>query len=29
MREFGYKQNISIEEGIKRTVTWYKEMKWI
>jgi nucleoside-diphosphate-sugar epimerase len=29
MREFGYKQNISIEEGIKRTVQWYKEMKWI
>jgi nucleoside-diphosphate-sugar epimerase len=29
MREFGYKQNISIEEGIKRTVNWYKEMKWI
>jgi len=29
MREFGYKQNISIEEGIKRTVKWYKEMKWI
>jgi nucleoside-diphosphate-sugar epimerase len=29
MREFGYKQNISIVEGIKRTVQWYKEMKWI
>ncbi|UCH65679.1 MAG: NAD(P)-dependent oxidoreductase [Ignavibacterium sp.] len=29
MRDFGYKQNISIEEGIKRTVDWYKEMKWI
>jgi dihydroflavonol-4-reductase len=29
MREFGYKQNISIEEGIKRTVDWYKEMNWI
>ena len=29
MREFGYKQNISLEEGIRRTVTWYKEMKWI
>ena len=29
MREFGYKQNISIEDGIKRTVDWYKEMKWI
>lgn len=29
MRDFGYKQNILIEEGIKRTVEWYKEMKWI
>jgi len=29
MRDFGYKQNISIEEGINRTVKWYKEMKWI
>jgi len=26
---FGYKQEISLEEGIKRTVSWYKEMKWI
>jgi nucleoside-diphosphate-sugar epimerase len=26
---FGYKQEISLEEGIKRTVAWYKEMKWI
>jgi len=29
MRDFGYKQNISIEQGIKQTVEWYKEMKWI
>ena len=29
MREFGYKQNISIEEGINRTVEWYKAMNWI
>ena len=29
MNDFGYRQNISIEEGIKRTVDWYKEMKWI
>jgi nucleoside-diphosphate-sugar epimerase len=29
MRDFGYKQNISLEEGIKRTCDWYKEMKWI
>lgn len=26
---FGYKQEISLEEGIKRTVNWYREMKWI
>lgn len=29
VRELGYRQKISIEEGIKRTVDWYKEMKWI
>mgnify|MGYP001210757949 FL=1 len=29
MRDFGYKQKISIEDGINRTVAWYKEMKWI
>ena len=29
VRDFGYHQNISIEEGIKRTCEWYKEMKWI
>lgn len=29
MRDLGYKQNISIEDGIRRTVAWYKEMKWI
>lgn len=28
VRELGYRQNISIEEGIKRTCGWYKEMKW-
>lgn len=28
-RDFGYKQNLSLEEGIKRTVDWYKEMKWL
>ena len=25
----GYKQNISAEDGIKRTCAWYEEMKWI
>ena len=29
MRDFGYRQNISIEEGVERTCKWYKEMKWI
>lgn len=28
-KDFGYKQEISLEEGIKRTVEWYKEMKWL
>ena len=29
MRDLGYKQNILIEDGIRRTVAWYKEMNWI
>jgi nucleoside-diphosphate-sugar epimerase len=29
IRDLGYKQNISIEQGIKRSCDWYKEMKWI
>ncbi len=29
VQELGYHQEISIEEGIKRTCDWYKEMKWI
>jgi nucleoside-diphosphate-sugar epimerase len=29
IKELGYRQNISLEEGIKRTCDWYKEMKWI
>lgn len=29
VRELGYNQNISIEEGIKRTIEWYKKMNWI
>jgi len=29
MRDFGFKQNISLEEGVKRTCEWYKEVKWI
>lgn len=26
---FGYKQKIGIREGIKQTIDWYKEQKWI
>jgi dihydroflavonol-4-reductase len=29
IRELGYRQKVSIEEGIKRTCHWYKQMKWI
>lgn len=29
VRELNYHQNISLEEGIKLTVDWYKKMKWI
>jgi len=29
MKDLGYKQNISLEDGIRRTCDWYKEMKWI
>ena len=29
MRDLGYRQKISIEDGIKRTCDWYKQMKWI
>src|SRR3972149_387756 len=28
-KDFGFKQEISIEEGIKRTVDWYKKMRWL
>ena len=29
IKELGYRQKISAEEGIERTCSWYKEMKWI
>ncbi|MGB5287170.1 MAG: NAD(P)-dependent oxidoreductase [Ignavibacteriaceae bacterium] len=29
VRDLGYKQKVSVEEGIKRTCDWYKQMKWI
>ena len=28
-RDLGYHQQISLEDGIKRTVDWYKQMKWL
>lgn len=27
--ELGYSQEVTLEEGMKRTVEWYKEMKWL
>ena len=29
IKDLGYRQNVSIEEGIKRTCDWYKKMKCI
>lgn len=29
VRELGYRQETSLEEGIKRTIGWYKENKWL
>jgi len=28
-RDFGFAQKVSLEEGIKRTIDWYREMKWL
>ncbi|MBX2992667.1 MAG: NAD-dependent epimerase/dehydratase family protein [Bacteroidetes bacterium] len=28
-RDFGFEQEISLQEGIRRTVEWYVEMKWL
>ncbi len=28
-RDFGFQSEISIEEGIKRTIEWYKKEKWL
>ena len=27
--ELGYRQEISLDDGIKRAIDWYKEMKWL
>lgn len=29
VRELGFHQTVSLEEGIKRTVDWYREMRWL
>lgn len=29
IKELGYKQEISLEQGIKETIEWYKQHKWI
>jgi dihydroflavonol-4-reductase len=29
VKELGYHQKVSLEEGVKRTCDWYKEMKWL
>ncbi len=29
VKKLGYRQKVSLESGIKRTVDWYKEMKWL
>jgi dihydroflavonol-4-reductase len=29
MRDLGYQQHISLEDGIKRTIEWYNQMKWL
>jgi len=28
-RELGYKETLGLEKGLKDTIDWYKEMKWI
>ncbi len=28
-KDFGYRQKISLEQGIERTVNWYRQMKWL
>lgn len=29
IKELGYRQEVSLEEGIKRTCDWYKQMGWL
>jgi nucleoside-diphosphate-sugar epimerase len=28
-RELGYTQEVSLEDGIRETVQWYREYKWL
>ncbi|MBL1214173.1 MAG: NAD-dependent epimerase/dehydratase family protein [Ignavibacteriae bacterium] len=28
-RDLGYRQEVSLEDGIKRTIDWYRENKWL
>ena len=28
-KDFGYRQKISLEQGIERTVNWYRQIKWL
>lgn len=29
MRDFGFKQSVSLDDGMKRTIEWYRKMKWL
>jgi dihydroflavonol-4-reductase len=29
INDLGYRQKVSLDEGIKRSIDWYKEMKWL
>jgi nucleoside-diphosphate-sugar epimerase len=29
IKDFGYRQKVSLEDGISSTIKWYKEMKWL
>jgi nucleoside-diphosphate-sugar epimerase len=29
MKDFGYRQHVSIEDGVRDTVRWYKDMGWL
>jgi nucleoside-diphosphate-sugar epimerase len=28
-KDFGYRQKVSLQQGIKETIKWYKDMKWL